>query len=90
MLKSIGYTTKFKKDLAKAKKQGRNLGELAFLIKLLASNLPIPQKYKDHKLVGNFKGRRECHMEPDFLLIYCVNGNDITFERLGSHSDLFK
>ena len=89
-LKSINYTSKFRKDLERAKKQGRNLDVLTYVIKLLASNTPLPPKFKDHKLIGNYAGRRECHINPDFLLIYCLRNEELTLEHLGTHSELFK
>ena len=90
MIKSINYTSKFKKDLEKAKKQGRNLEALQEAIRFLGSSTPLPYKFNDHKLIGNYSGRRECHLAPDFLLIYCIKGNELTFERLGTHSELFR
>jgi mRNA interferase YafQ len=56
----------------------------------LACEKPLDPKYKNHKLSGNFKGRWECHVEPDWLLIYYLTDDRIVFERTGSHSDLFK
>ena len=90
MIKSINYTSKFKKDLEKARKQGRNLKPLTEVITLLTSLTPLSYKFNDHKLIGNYNGRRECHLAPDFLLIYCIKDNEITLERLGTHSELFK
>lgn len=90
MLKAINYTSQFKRDLEKAKKQNRNLEVLQKVIELLASNSPLPVKFRDHKLVGNYKNRRECHLGPDFLLIYLIKYNELYLERLGTHSDLFK
>jgi mRNA interferase YafQ len=89
-MKSINYTSQFKRDLKKAKKQGRDIGALQSIIKLLYSESVLPAKFKDHRLVGNYKGRRECHVAPDFLLIYLTEKEELTLERLGSHSDLFK
>ena len=73
MIKSINYTSKFKKDLEKAKKQGRNLKPLTEVITLLTSLTPLPYRFNDHTLIGNYNGRRECHLAPDFLPIYCIN-----------------
>lgn len=56
---------------------------------LLIKRNPLPAKQKDHKLIGNFKDRRECHIESDWLLIYKIEQDTIIFERTGSHSDLF-
>ena len=63
--------------------------KIAVVIKLLINGKNLPDKYKDHKLLGNYKNRRECHIEPDCLLIYKLEINKIIFERTGSHSDLF-
>ncbi len=90
MIKSINYTSQFKKDVERAKKQNRKLKTLQYVIELLTTNTPLSIKFKDHKLVGNYKGRRECHLEPDFLLIYLVKDDELYLERLGTHSELFK
>ena len=83
------YTNSFEKDIKTAIKRGKDLGKLKKVIELLATKNPLPTKYKDHRLIGNFVGRRECHIEPDWLLIYKVNEDSIIFERTGTHSDLF-
>jgi len=90
MLKSINYTSQFKEDLAKAKKQKRKLDSLQYIIELIFKEEALPIKFKDHKLIGNYKNHRECHIEPDFLLIYSVKDNSLFLERLGSHSELFR
>jgi len=90
MIKTINYTSQFKKDLEKTKKQNRNIKPLKIVIELLVSNSSLPAKLRDHKLIGNFKNRRECHLETDFLLIYLVKDGELYLERLGTHSDLFK
>lgn len=88
MLKPI-YTKSFEKDIKIAKKRGKKLEKLKNLIELLSNKAPLPVKYKDHNLLGNFIGRRECHIEPDWLLIYKMDEDFIIFERTGTHSDLF-
>jgi len=90
MLRTINYTSQFKKDLERAKRQNRNILPLRIVIELLASNSPLPTKFRDHKLIGNYKNRRECHLGPDFLLIYLIIDEELYLERLGTHSDLFK
>ena len=90
MIKAINYTSQFKKDIDKAKRQNRNLKTLQYVIELLATNSTLPIKFKDHKLMGNYKGRRECHLEPDFLLIYLIKEDNLYLERMGTHSELFK
>ncbi len=88
MLKLI-YTKSFEKDIKITIKRGKDLEKLKKIIELLVIKNPLPTKYKDHKLIGNFVGRRECHIEPDWLLIYKINEDSIIFERTGTHSDLF-
>lgn len=88
----IRFTSQFKKDLKTAKKQGKNIDKLFDVVEKLANGEPLEQKYRDHHLTGNYKGCSECHIEPDWLLIYEVI-NDILvlfLNRVGSHSDLFK
>jgi mRNA interferase YafQ len=83
------YSKQFKKDVVKSIKRGKDIRKLEKVIELLSENIKLPAKYKDHALVSNYRGRRDCHIEPDWLLIYKQDGNDIFFERTGSHSDLF-
>ena len=82
-------TNSFKKDLKRCKKQGKNLPKLKELLYLLEREQPLPQKNKAHKLVGNYSGKWECHIEPDWLLIYEYQEDSIILIRCGSHSDLF-
>jgi len=84
------YSRRFERDLKKMLKRGKDPKKLKIVIKTLLSEQPLEQKYKDHKLIGNYKDRRECHIEPDWLLIYKASDKEINFERTGSHSDLFK
>lgn len=87
----VKFTTKFKKDYKKIIKQGYDITLLKLVVSLLAENKQLPQKYKDHALNGDWIGHRECHVLPDWLLIYKVD-NDIlvlTLTRTGSHSELF-
>ena len=91
----MSYTIKpsgrFQKDLKKAEKRGLNLSLLAEVIKILASGQSLPSKYKDHQLMGNYEKCRECHIQPDWLLIYEIFETDLILylTRTGSHSDLF-
>lgn len=84
------YTTKFKKDLKVVEKRKLNIEELKDIIKKLCMEEALPLKNKDHNLSGQWTGCRECHIAPDWLLIYQVGNGIIVFERTGSHSDLFK
>lgn len=72
------------------KKQNKNLDKLKTVIELLISDQKFPQSYSDHPLSGNWKNHRDCHIEPDWLLIYRVESDTLYLERTGSHSDLFK
>lgn len=89
---SIQFTNQFKKDLKLAKKQGKNLDKLFEVINILANEEKLGTKFKDHDLSGNYKGTRECHIEPDWLLIYEIDNNALILMlyRLGTHSELFK
>ncbi|MBW2220881.1 MAG: type II toxin-antitoxin system YafQ family toxin [Deltaproteobacteria bacterium] len=84
------YTRQFAKDLKKKKKRRQSPEKLKMIIKNLVSQKRLAAKYRDHKLIGNYKGRRECHIESDWLLVYKIAGSEIIFERTGSHSDLFE
>lgn len=91
MLK-IRPSNKFQKDLKRIKKRGYNLSLLTSIISKLAAGEPLPEKNKDHPLSGTFKGFRECHITPDWLLIYEVNGKELILllSRTGTHSDVFR
>lgn len=84
-------TSLFRKDLKAVKKRGYNLRLLNDVVDTLASGLPLEEKYKDHKLVGSYQGCRECHITPDWLLIYEISGDELILylTRTGTHSDLF-
>lgn len=87
----VKYTSQFKKDIKLAKKQHENLDKLFEIVDVLADGGALDAKYRDHDLTGNYRGARECHVEPDWLLIYEIR-NDVLvlmLYRLGSHSDLF-
>jgi len=83
------YTNQFEKDLFLAKKRNKKIEKLKILMIKLINEDELPIKYKDHPLVGNYAHRRECHIEPDWLLLYKKEGSQIIFERTGTHSDLF-
>jgi len=87
---NLVYTGRFKRDFKRALKRGKEEDELWGIIGKLLKGKQLPQKLKDHPLKGNWKDRRECCIEPDWLLIYRVQGKDLILERTGSHSDLFK
>jgi mRNA interferase YafQ len=83
------YTNKFGKDIKRMGKRGKDIEKLKTIIRTLINQGDLPRHLKDHNLIGNFVGRRECHLEPDWLLVYRIENSDIIFERTGSHSDLF-
>lgn len=83
-------STQFKRDVKRAEKRGRDLGKLRKLLVLLIERQPLPAAYRDHPLKGNWGGYRDAHIEPDWLLIYRVDGNELLLARTGSHSDLFE
>lgn len=87
----VKFTTQFKKDLKLAKKQNKDLDKLFEVIGLLADGKQLDLKYRDHELSGKYKNLRECHIEPDWLLVYEYQ-NDVLvlmLYRIGSHSELF-
>ena len=87
----ITYHNKFKKDFRKAKSRGLNMSHLNKVITMLAEGQPLPAKYIEHSLTGNYKGFLECHIEPDWLLIYERRSDELILllYRTGTHSDLF-
>lgn len=87
----LSFTTQYKRDLKLARKRGLDETLLDEIIILLINGKPLPEKNKDHSLIGNYKNCRECHITPDWLLIYSVEKgiNLLTLVRTGTHSDLF-
>jgi mRNA interferase YafQ len=89
---TIKPTNKFQKDLKKMQKRGYDIGLITEVIKKIAAGEKLPEKNKDHLLIGNYVNCRECHITPDWLLIYEIVDNDLILylTRTGTHSDLFK
>jgi mRNA interferase YafQ len=85
----VSQTRQFKKDVLRQQKRGKDLEKLKEVIGLLAGSQPLPPKNRDHALAGNWAGWRDCHVEPDWLLIYKLAPDELTLGRTGSHSDLF-
>lgn len=87
----IVSSNQFKKDLKLAKKRGLNLEHLREVVNTLALQKKLNPKYRDHNLTGPYQGFRECHVEPDWLLIYRIDGDtlELFLFRTGTHSDLF-
>ena len=84
------YTSVFKKEYKWAQKRGQNMSKLRNVIELLLDEKPLPEIYQDHPLRGKFADTRDCHIEPDWVLIYAIKGNELVLLRTGSHDDLFK
>ena len=84
------YTRRFDKDVKRMKRQGKNMEKLKLIARSLAGEDSIDPIHRDHQLVGNWQGRRECHIESDWLLIYKIEENQVIFERTGSHSELYR
>ncbi len=91
-MRSHSNTSSFKKDLKKVTNRGKDLSKLLHVMDLLIEGQTLPQKLKDHSLGGQFRGCRDCHLEPDWLLIYEIteNGSHVSFLRTGTHSDIFE
>ena len=88
---TIKYQAAFKRDYKRIVKRGYDTRLLEQVIELLAEQKPLPEKFRDHDLTGNYKGCRECHIQPDWLLVYEVNDDELILYliRTGTHSDLF-
>ena len=84
------YTRQFEKDTKRCIRRGKNLEKFKILAKILLSGKPLDPIHRDHKLSGNLAGRRDCHIESDWVLIYRIDRDRLVFERMGTHSDLFK
>lgn len=84
------YTKQFSKDIKRCQRRGKNLEKFKIIVRTLLSGKPVDAIHRDHKLSGNLVGRRDCHIESDWVLIYRVESDQMYFERMGSHSDLFK
>lgn len=83
------YTTQFRRDVKKAKQRGYNLQKLKTAILLLLHEEPLPEQYQDHALKGAWKRYHDLHIEPDWLLVYKIDGDDCIFSRTGTHADIF-
>ena len=88
---SVDYTNRFKKDLKRCVKRGRDIDKIIESVKLLEANGQLPAKYKPHKLVGDRQGQWECHIQPDWLMVWEQNDMELTllFLQTGTHADLF-
>ena len=90
MIRTAVVTGQFRRDVARMKRRGKELRKLRSAMESLLSGSDLAPRLRDHFLKGEWGGRRECHLEPDWLLIYLPRQAEVIFERTGSHSDLFE
>ena len=88
-MKPVVQTSQFKRDIKRLKKRGMNLDKLGEVVRRLAADTELEEKHRDHALIGKWVGSRDCHIEPDWILIYRNEPNTLFLERSGTHSDLF-
>ena len=89
-MKSFRRTSQFKRDVRRLQRRGKDLEKLKVALTALASGTGLAADYRDHVLLGQYRGTRECHLEPDWLLLYEVAEDEVILVRTGSHSDLFE
>ena len=89
-MRTIFYTNQFRKDFKLIQKQNKDLGKLKTVIAKLAAGEVLDEKFRDHALQGNYAGTRDCHINPDWLLIYAIVGNELRLVRTGSHAELLE
>lgn len=89
-MRSGALSSAYKRDVKRARRQEKNLNLLGEVVQLLLDGSPLPLHYRDHPLKGGWNGRRELHIEPDWLLIYHIEKETVFLERTGSHAELFR
>lgn len=89
MLLIIRQSTQFRRDIKRLSRQGADLSKIETVIKVLVTQEPLAERYRDHSLTGNWVGYRDCHVQPDWLLIYRVIDDELELTRTGSHAELF-
>lgn len=89
-MKAIFQTSQFKRDFKRIKKRGKDLSKLKEVVIAIGKSEALEERHRDHMLSGKWSGSRDCHIEPDWILIYRVDGESLFLERTGSHSDLFR
>jgi mRNA interferase YafQ len=87
---TIRQSTRFRKDVKRLQRRGADLSRLRQIIAALAAGETLDERCRDHVLVGNWRGFRECHIQPNWLLIYRVEGEELQLARTGSHAELFR
>lgn len=89
-MKRLSQTTQFSRDVRRMRKRGKDLSKLEGVVRLLAAGQRLPPKHRDHPLIGPWAPSRDCHVEPDWILIYTADSEMLRLERTGTHADLFK
>jgi mRNA interferase YafQ len=89
-MRTIIYTNQFKKDFKHVQRQNKDLTKLKTVIAKLAAGEPLDEKFKDHAMQGDYAGTHDCHINPDWLLIYTIVDDELRLIRTGSHSELFE
>ena len=87
---TIRRTARLKRDMKGLLRGGKDIEKLLRAIEILAEGRTLPPEYKDHPLTGKYKGKRDCHIEPDWILIYGIEDHELVLYRTGSHSELFR
>ena len=88
-MKHVSQTTQFSRDVRRMRKRGKNLLKLQDVVRELAAGQPLSPKHRDHPLAGPWQPSRDCHVEPDWILIYTSDSESLRLERTGTHADLF-
>lgn len=89
-MKRLAQTAQVARDVKRMRKRGKDLGKLQNVVRWLAAGTALPPKHRDHPLVGLWAPSRDCHVEPDWILIYTADSETLRLERTGTHADLFK
>ena len=89
-MKRVSQTSQFLRDVKKMRKRGKDLARLREVVKQLAAGKPLAPRHRDHPLIGPWQPSRDCHVEPDWILIYTADETTLRLERTGTHSDLFR
>lgn len=89
-MKHLSQTRQFARDVKRMAKRGKDMVKLKNIVSILADGLPLDPKHRDHPLTGTWSKCRDCHVEPDWILIYATDDEILRLERTGSHSDLFQ
>lgn len=86
---TIRQTSRFRRDIKRFLRQGADISRLEAVVSSLVDEEPLDEGYRDHTLIGNWRGFRECHIQPDWLLIYRIEVGELQLARTGSHAELF-